>query len=262
MRNTEKLSPGSLLIWWGVLAAGAVLLMTGITHESLWFDEAYTGALVKRSMADIIRITGRDNHPPLYYLALRAFTRVAGNTVFSLRAFSVLGALLLAALGIGPVRRALGNRAGFIYTILSLIAPIAVSMAQEARMYTWAAFLVTGCALYAYFSLLANRTKDWLLFGAFGLAAAYTHYYALLAVAVVSAFVFAAMAIKKKRLLPFLYVASAALLAYLPWLVSLSGAVGRVKESYWIPPVTGEVIQKVFTYPFNSKFSIPAVPIL
>lgn len=179
----KRLRPGFILVWGGVMAAGAVLLLTGITNESLWYDEAYTGSLVRQSFSSIIHITGGDNHPPLYYLALRAFTLVFGNTVFTLRLFSVIGALAMAALGIGPVRRALGDRAGFIYTVFTPAMPITISMAQEARMYTWAAFLVTGSALYGYFGWLEGKTKDWILFGVFTVAAAYTHYYALLAVA-------------------------------------------------------------------------------
>ena len=98
----KRLSPGFLLAWWGILAAGTILLFAGITNESLWYDESYTGALVKQSFSNIIQITGGDNHPPLYYLTLRVFTLIFGNTVLSLRAFSVLGALSLAALGLGP----------------------------------------------------------------------------------------------------------------------------------------------------------------
>ena len=77
------------------MAAGAVLLLTGITNEGLWYDESYTGSHVRQSFSSIIHITGGDNHPPLYYLALRVFTLVFGNTVFTLRLFSVIGARAL-----------------------------------------------------------------------------------------------------------------------------------------------------------------------
>ena len=256
----KRLRPGFILVWCGIMAAGAVLLLTGITNEGLWYDESYTGSLVRQSFSSIIHITGGDNHPPLYYLALRVFTLVFGNTVFTLRLFSVIGALALAALGIGPVRRALGDRAGFIYTVLTLAMPITISMAQEARMYTWAAFLVTGSALYGYFGWLEGKTKDWILFGVFTAAAAYTHYYALLAVALLGVILLGAMIAGKRRIAPFLYIAGAVMLSYIPWLIKLLGAIDRVKGSYWIPPVTDRVIRQVFTYPFSNKFFIPVLP--
>lgn len=258
----KRLRPGFILAWCAVMAAGAVLLLTGITNESLWYDESYTGSLVRQSFSSIIRITGGDNHPPLYYLALRVFTLMLGNTVFTLRLFSVIGALALAALGIGPVQRALGGRVGFIYTVLILAMPITIAMAQEARMYTWAAFLVTGSALYGYFGWLDGKRKDWILFGIFTAAAAYTHYYALLAAALLGVILLAAMIAGKRRLDPFLYTVGAVTLLYIPWLIKLAGAIGRVKGSYWIPPVTGKVIGQVFTYPFSNKFFIPVLPAL
>ena len=254
--------PGFILAWCAVMAAGAVLLLTCITNEGLWYDEAYTGSLVRQSFSSIIHITGGDNHPPLYYLALRAFTLMLGNTVFTLRLFSVIGALALAALGIGPVQRALGSRAGFIYTVFTLAMPITIAMAQEARMYTWAAFFVTGSALYGYFGYLEGKAKDWALFGLLTAAAAYTHYYALLAVALLGVILLAAMIAGKRRLDPFLYTVAAVTLSYIPWQIKLAGAIGRVKGGYWIPPVTSEVIQKVFTYPFSNKFFIPLIPTL
>ena len=78
----KRLRPGFILVWCGIMAAGAVLLLTGITNEGLWYDESYTGSLVRQSFSSIIHVTGGDNHPPLYYLALRVFTLFFGNTVF------------------------------------------------------------------------------------------------------------------------------------------------------------------------------------
>ena len=258
----KRLRHGFILAWCAVMAAGAVLLLTGITNEGLWYDESYTGSLVGQSFSSIIHVTGGDNHPPLYYLALRVFTLMLGNTVFTLRLFSVIGALALAALGIGPVQRALGGRVGFIYTVLILAMPITIAMAQEARMYTWAAFLVTGSALYGYFGWLDGKRKDWILFGIFTAAAAYTHYYSLLAAALLGVILLAAMIAGKRRLDPFLYTVGAVTLLYIPWLIKLAGAIGRVKGSYWIPPVTGKVIGQVFTYPFSNKFFNPVLPAL
>jgi len=102
------------------------------------------------------------SHPPLYYLALHIFRLIFGNSVFSLRTFSVLGAVALAAWGIGPVKRALGNRVGIIYTIITFALPITLSMAQETRMYTWAAFWVTGSALYGFLAYKEGHLRDWI----------------------------------------------------------------------------------------------------
>ncbi len=251
----KKINRSFLFTWIIIMAAGTALLFIGITRESLWYDESYTAALMNHSIRDIINITGTDSHPPLYYLLLHGFTVVFGVSVFSLRAFSVVGAAGLAAWGAGPVRRVLGRRFGLIYTFLIFVLPITFSMAQEARMYTWAACFVTGSALFGFLAFKENKGKDWIFFGLLALFAAYTHYYALLASIVIFGLLCMMMLVKKKKMAPYLITLGAALLGYAPWLFKLTAQVSRVSKSFWIPPVTGEVIKSTLIYPFGNKFS-------
>lgn len=123
----SRLAPRLIAVWCLILLAGTVYLFIGITSEGLWYDESYTGCIVKQPIAQIIEITGSDSHPPLYYIMLRLFTLIFRNTVLSLRVFSVLGILALAAWGIGPVRRITGVKTGMLYTILVFITPISLT---------------------------------------------------------------------------------------------------------------------------------------
>jgi len=234
---------------------GTTLMFIGIAHESLWFDESYTAALMNHSLKDIIEITSTDSHPPLYYLLLRIFSAVFGRSVFALRAFSVVGTAALASLGIGPVRRIFGNRYALVYSFLIFALPISFSMSQEARMYTWSAFFVAGSALMGYLAYLENKKTDWIAFGLFSIAAAYTHYYALLAAVIICGLLLVYMLAGKKKIAPYLITGGALIAAYLPWLFKLSRQVVRVAGDFWIPPVTGEVITKTLVYPFLNKFS-------
>lgn len=251
------LCPRLIAAWCLILLAGTAFLFAGITDEGLWFDESYTGCLVNHSMGQIIAVTGSDNHPPLYYLMLRLFILVFGNTVLTLRAFSVLGVLALAAWGMGPVRRIAGVRAGMLYTILIFITPITLDMGQEARMYTWASFFVTGSALYGYLAYQDGRRRDWIRFVLCSLAAAYTHYYALLAVMILCGLLLLGTLAAGKRLLPFLPAAGCIAAGYLPWLTKLIPQIGRVSSHFWISPLTGESLLLVLIYPYSSKFSEP-----
>jgi len=251
----KKTNRGFIITWLAIMAAGTALMFIGITHESLWYDESYTAALMNHSLGDIIRITGADSHPPLYYLILRVLTAVFGRSVLVLRAFSVLGTVGLAALGAGPVRRAFNQRTGLVYTFLVFALPITMSMAQEARMYSWAACLVTASALYGYLAQKEGKAKDWVLFGLITLFAAYTHYYALLAEIVIFGLMLIMMLVAKKKMTPFAITAGGVALGYLPWMFKLAGQVNRVSNRFWIPPVTGEVIKKTLIFPFSNKFS-------
>ena len=62
------------IIWLAVFIGGIVFLFIGITNNNIWYDEAFTGCLVRHSFVDIIRILAGDNHPPLYFLITKIVT--------------------------------------------------------------------------------------------------------------------------------------------------------------------------------------------
>lgn len=250
-----------IVLWCVIMVAGTALMFIGIAHESIWYDESYTAALMNHSFADIITITGADSHPPLYYLLLRVFSVAFGRSIVSLRAFSVIGTAALAALGIGPVRRIYGKRFAVIYSFLVFALPISFSMSQEARMYTWSAAFVTASALFGYLAVTEEKRNDWIAFGITGLMAAYTHYYALLAAMIIYALVFLMMLIHKKKMKQYFITAGVVIMGYLPWLYFLTAQVKRVSNSFWIPPVNWYVIKNTLIYPFNNKFSYKLSPL-
>ena len=244
-----------------LLVVGLALFMAGITHEGLWLDESFTAALVKQTPVQIIRSTANDNYPPLYYLALHLFVSVLGHSVLTLRLFSALGALGLAALGLGPIRRAAGARVGLVYTLLVMATPGVLAEGQEARMYSWAPCLVTGCAVYAFLASRDNRWVDWTLFGLFSLAAAYTHYYPLLAVVLIHALMLV-WVVWQRPVWSRRYLITAALagLAYLPWLIPLARQVRWQVGHFWVSEISGRMVQNSLLFPFGYKSSFPLLP--
>jgi len=253
----NRLNRKLILVWILIMLAGSALMFVGITHESLWYDESYSGALMNHTLGEIIDITGADSHPPLYYLMLKIFCSLFGTSVLTLRTFSALGAIALSALGIGPVRRTLGLQTGVIYSFLVFSLPITLSVSQDARMYTWAAFFVTASALFGYLAVTEQKKKDWIWFALFTLFSAYTHYYSLLAVIIIVALLFLFILITRQKLTPFLITCGIILAGYIPWLFKLSAQVQRVSGSFWIPRVTWDVIYKTLIYPFSNLFSNP-----
>jgi uncharacterized membrane protein len=60
-----------------------------------------------------------------------------------------------------------------------------VAQAQNARMYTWAAFFITATATYLYLAVTENKTKDWVFFGVGAVLGLYTHVYLTLECAII-----------------------------------------------------------------------------
>lgn len=136
-------------IYWLILICLAVRLI-GL-NQSLWLDEAISANVSKNfSYSQIITsFSPSDFHPPGYYLMLKAWTGVFGNSEISLRMPSVIFSLATIYIvyllgGIWPA-------------MLTGFNPLLVYYSQEARMYSMAAFWLT-LAVYC----LVKKKYIWL----------------------------------------------------------------------------------------------------
>ena len=175
-----------------LLVFGTAFLASGAFHSSLWFDESYTVGLIKHNMFDMCRIATYDVHPHFYYILLKLFSYIFGSSIIALRLFSVLGSCLLALLGYTHIRKDFCDKTGFWFSFFVLFMPSTFKYALQIRMYTWAPLLVTLAAIYAYRMILQekNSAKNTSLFVIFSIMSAYSHYYALMAVAIINIILF------------------------------------------------------------------------
>ena len=127
-----------LLLLGLVLVLGAVLRFSELGQESLWYDEAWSvqaahaptlGALVEGSLDD--------SHPPLYFMLLRGWVSLFGDSEEAVRSLSaVFGALApLAVYGLG---RALSLKgwAPLLGALVYALNTQAIWYSQETRMYS------------------------------------------------------------------------------------------------------------------------------
>jgi uncharacterized protein (DUF2141 family) len=246
--------------WIILIAVACLVYVIGISHESIWYDEACSYIMARHSPGEILKLTAYDNHPPLYYLLLGIARLILGNSAWALRSLSVVGAVALVGLGVGPVRRIFGDKTAFIYIAVVLFTPAILIYAQEARMYTLAIFAVTASVLYGYLAALQNRRGDWVCFGLASLAAAYLHYYGLIAAFFTHLFVFVWILAKKRGQLKTYLITSAVVVAgYLPWLGVLIQQTLGVDRGFWLTPPTLGDVMAAFYKPFAYKDFYPGI---
>ena len=165
-----------------ILLLAAFLRFHHIEEQSFWNDEGNSARLSERSLKLIIEGTASDVHPPLYYLLLRGWREMAGQSEFGLRAFS-------AFLGIGVVvliyafgRQLLGrwrSIAAVCGAFLAAVNPALIYYSQETRMYELLVFLAVLSSLLLIRLLQARRWRFMIAAGYLGvsLAGLYTHYF-------------------------------------------------------------------------------------
>jgi len=261
MNNVKSALNSKFARYWAIILVAAVLVYAaGISHDSIWYDEAYSAIMTEYSMGEIISLSSTDNHPPLYYMLLRMVRVVLGTSTWALRALSVVGAVALVGLGAGPVRRIFGNKTGLIFSAVTLFTPDILTYAHEARSYTLAIFTVTAGALYGYLAVRNGRWTDWILFGITTLAASYLHIYGLIAAFYTYLFLLIWILGKKRGLLkPYLITGGVVMLGIIPWLIVFVDRFRIVNKGFWISPFSPYMILQALIKPFAYKDLFPGI---
>lgn len=176
--RTGRAAPVPVRLIGIVLLAGSALLlrMYQIAAHEIWYDEAES-----YSLATIPNGLKHSNTPPLYFLLLRAWMSVAGTDEQAMRLLSAISGTLF-VLVILWVGQALFNPSvGWWSAMFSAVAPIHIYYSQEARAYALMMLLVLMAYGLVWQALQRMTFVSWLLAATVASSAAYTHYFALIA---------------------------------------------------------------------------------
>ncbi len=267
--QTRSYSPSGAIWLCLVLAVGIALRCVDISERGFWIDEAFSWRITRFDWTGLLERVAQDNHPPLYFLALKAWAMVFGDSAVALRSLSVLcgGVTILGTyLFVRQLQRngsppdeqswaghnptvALGSAALVAFSLFQII------WAQQVRMYALGATLAILSSWLLFRALEEPlRLRRWLLFGIADLAFAYTHYYALFSLAAQAVFLLAYSAVQARkgsqgflRSRPVRYALLASLVVavgWLPWLPFFLRQREQVQTLYWTPPVSWELVAK------------------
>ncbi len=134
---------------WGdiilIMLGGIALRVFYLYKYEMWFDEAFTGILMRVPTEEFFRVISQDTNPPAFYIFTKAWTLLFGTGEISLRMIPLLAgsATILAVYMLG--KRLFNKESGIIAALLLAISPFMLQYSSEARTY----------ALYGLFTVLA-----------------------------------------------------------------------------------------------------------
>ncbi len=194
----------------------------------LWLDEVFSVNVARLGWREIIPFVAQDIvHPPLFYLLLKIWIGIGGETLFWLRLLPALTAIA-AIVPLFLLCRDLRLTAVEINTALLLIAvnSYLVYYAQELRMYSLLLFFtLTSMWLFVRLINREDNSKK-LLYALFivNTLLIYTQYFGWFVVAVQFIYVFLW---KRRRLFSFAIIGVASAVCFAPWVYLVSRAVAE-----------------------------------
>jgi hypothetical protein len=158
------------------LLLAALLRFHALGAQSLWNDEGNTLRMIQRELPELLSAASRDIHPPLYYLLLKAWSGLTGESEFALRAFSALSGVLSVACAYALGAALFASGVGMVAAFLTALNTFSIYYSQEARMYALLA-LFAALAMLCFVRWLDTRRPSLLIGMALCNAAGlYTHY--------------------------------------------------------------------------------------
>lgn len=209
-----------------------------IFDNDFWGDEAYSIGMARIGFSDMLKITAADVHPPLYYSLLMLLYRIFGDHGWVYHLAAIVPFTVILIFAVTSLYKRFGKEAAFIFLTLIGFSDNAVIYNVEVRMYCLA-FMFVLLSYYSLYRCINGERNAEAFFALFSLGAAYSHYYAMLAVAFFYLALFVRAICKKYRFGKFLAVCAATVAGYLPWLIQVVTTFGRTTGDYWMTEIPG-----------------------
>jgi mannosyltransferase len=145
----------------GLTLAAFLLRAPHLNAQSLWRDEVDVLRLANQPVVQLARdMTKVQHNGPLYYLLVRGWLRLVGQSEFGLRYLALLFGMVSVPLVYRVGRRLMGAQAGLLAAVVVTISPYLVWYSQDGKMYAMVAAL-TLIAVWCQLEALATGRLGW-----------------------------------------------------------------------------------------------------
>lgn len=213
-----------------------------MSDRVLWGDEAFSANTAHKDVDGILQVLYYwDNHPPLYYYWLKLFGTLFGYKVPVFHLASLVPFAIGIVLALTVIRKHFGMLPATFFVMISGLGQACLEYNLEVRMYALAFLCVMGCFYCSYRVIADGSRKTWIGMVLWALGAAYSHYYALVAVGIMMFFTGVAVWIKyrgktwRKGVLAIV----AFLIGYAPWLYFFYAGLKNVSRGWWMTEILG-----------------------
>lgn len=144
---------GVLFLFLGSLSFLVCLLQA--FGQDIWFDEVFSVNFIQHSYKEIVALTGKDVHPPLYYWYLKLFHDIgkvlvpAASSIVLCKLASMLPFVGIFVYTLTAIRKNFGLHTAGLFWFLVMTMPQISNYTVEIRMYSLALFFITAAFVHS-----------------------------------------------------------------------------------------------------------------
>lgn len=123
--------------------------------QDIWFDEVFSVNFIQHSYKEIVVLTGKDVHPPLYYWYLKFFHDIgkvlvpAASSIVLCKLASMLPFVGIFVYTLTAIRKNFGLHVAGLFWFLVMTMPQISNYTVEIRMYSLALFFITAAFVHS-----------------------------------------------------------------------------------------------------------------
>lgn len=159
-------------------------------------------------------LLANDAHPPLYYAVMKAWIAVAGSGEAALRLPSAAASIASVVLTYVLMRRLADRRVAVVSAFLLGVSPLAITVAQQARMYALLEMLAVASTLALLTCVDHGGIRRWAVYAGVMTLLLYVHYFGFIILAAQGLWV---AVFARGRLRAWSAALAVVALAYAPW---------------------------------------------
>ncbi len=251
-----------IISWAITVFASLFLLILACQSKDVWYDETFSLGLARHSIKELILLTAKDVHPPLYYLILKIAMIIFPGSATAAKIISVIPVIIIICISNYFFAKEFSYKSSILFTLLFLSMYAVFEYSVEIRMYTWCMLFCMLCCICSYYIYKYNNLKSYLLYVLFAEFGAYCQYWTAFGIAINFILISIVCFRKnKKSIKNILITAAIGILFYLPWAKVVISQLSEVSGEYWIPKVTTlDVIEYIlFELPMTGILKISSI---
>lgn len=201
-----------------IVIAYIYLRLWNLTDSCLWFDEIFSIHAAEHSWSDLFWFVAQDLiHPPFFYILLKLWISVGGESLFWLRFFPVFFSILAIIPFYFLCRRLKLNYASIAFALLIFaVNGCLIKYGQEVRMYS-VLLCLSLLSIWLFVRYLDLGKSFWIL-TIVNVFLIHTHYFGWF---VVSSEVLAILILQRIKIGQILIMLGINIVAFVPWVLTI-----------------------------------------